>query len=64
MTIWDYRSPETDICANCVYWMPCLWSASDDYGICVCDESDHCRHVLGREHAKCPNAEERPQKET
>ena len=64
MTKWDHRSSETDICLNCVYWVPCSCPASDeDYGLCVCEESDHNRHVLGADHAKCPNAEERPRKE-
>ena len=63
MTRWDCRSARTDICINCMYWVPRLWSASDDYGVCSCDESDHCGHALAYNHAKCPYAAERPQQE-
>jgi len=59
MTEWDSHLSKTDICINCVYWVPCFRS-DDDYGICESEDSDHSQHVLGSNHAKCPNAEERP----
>jgi len=62
MTKWDSHLSETDICINCVYWVPCFWS-DDDYGICESEDSDHSRHVLGASHVKCKYAEEHPQKE-
>lgn len=49
-------SEETDICANCVFYYefdPVLHGVSAGIGKCCNEESDHCDHVIYRDHKDC-----------